>query len=576
MIDHVEKNIRAILFAVGIKNPPAFTSPPRSEMGDLALPCFDIAKKEGKNPVEMAKDIESNVKRQTSNVIDDVRAVGPFVNFFLNGQEVAKLVLPEIDGQFGTHFFGRGKKIMVEFAHPNTHKAFHIGHLRNIVTGESIVRLLENAGYTVIRVNYQGDVGMHIAKCLWGIISHQPSAISLEDLLHEYTSHSIHEKIAFLGEAYVAGSKAYEENEGAKTEIIELNKKIYARDPSIWDVYETTRAWSLAYFDSIYRRVGSHFDRLYFESEVYERGEELVRVFLEKGVFGKSDGAIIFPGNKYGAHDRVFITSQGFPVYEAKEMALGELQFSEHHPDQIIHVVSKEQSGYFEVVFKALEQVVPESKEKEKHLIYGWVHLKEEKMSSRTGHVVLGEWLLDEVKKKLEAHVALSDRAMDVATSERVTMAAVKYGFLKTGVGNDIEFDLEKSIRTSGDSGPYLLYIVARIRSIQRKAGGKYIQSESARIRIPPTLSAKEKKLILTIAQFGDITKRAAETLDPGAIAKYLFSLAQDFNTFYTACPVIQAEDEEVRLFRLQLIVAVETVMIRGLYLLGIEAVEEM
>ncbi len=570
------------LQTAGVTGPIELATPPSPIFGDFSFSCFGLSKERKQSPQQIAIDLTSTlVSLKASNpkkysFIGDIEGSsnaggitphGPYVNFLLNGAVIAQDILGGIEKsgkKYGTHKDGGKKKIMVEFAHPNTHKAFHIGHLRNIITGESIVRLLENAGYKVVRANYQGDVGMHIAKCLWGV-SH---------MMEEYESAkklSLSERAAFLGRAYAKGSQAFEESETAKGEIVEFNDKIYSNDRSIRSLYKTTRKWSLQYFDTIYKRVGSHFDRLYFESETYKQGIAIVQKFVETGVFRKSEGAIIYPGSEHGLHDRVFINSKGFPTYEAKDVALAALQFKEYKPERIIHVVAREQTEYFKVVFRAIEDTLPVSKGKEFHLSYGWVQLKEGKMSSRTGNVVLGEWLLDEAEKGVLETAKESAVKGNSSDTKKIALAAVKYGFLKTGVHNDIAFDIHDAVNLTGDSGPYLLYIVARINSILRKAKGIH-----AKIQVPTVIEPAEKQLLLKLAEYSDVAKRAAETLDPSQIAKYLFDLAQLFNTFYHACPVLQVEDETVKQFRLQLIRSVATVMTTGLGLLGIETVEEM
>lgn len=577
MIEKIKQQIEEALRKTGVKGKIELSKPPKAEMGDIAFGCFEIAKERGKNSAQVAKEIVENFRSLDSDLefkilnlklFDKIEAFGPYVNFFLNPQTLAEAVLKNIDNDVGKNDLGRGKKVMVEFAHPNTHKMFHIGHLRNITTGEAIVRILENAGYKVVRANYQGDVGMHIAKCLYAVFKYDKDGIDNQKQM------VLDARIRYLGEMYARGAREFEDSEKVRGEIAELNTKIYERDRSIKEVYETTRSWSLEYFDKIYKRVGSHFDRLYFESEVFERGKKIVKKGLKKKIFKESEGAVIFEGSKYeGLHDRVFINSKGYPTYEAKDLGLAELQFKEYSPQAIYHVVAREQSDYFKVMFKAQEFTLPKSKGRQHHLIYGWVSLKEGKMSSRTGQVVLGEWLLDEVKDRVRDKVKDDVNLNKDEVAERVAIAAVKYAFLKTGIANDIQFDMKESISTSGDSGPYLLYIVARIKSILKKAqetrNGLRVTSCGLRVTSP------EKKLLLQLAEFSEIAKRAAEEFDPSKIAQYLFDLAQGFNNFYHECPVIQAE-EETREFRVLLIQAVAVVMTRGLYLLGIETVEEM
>ncbi|HYE59740.1 MAG TPA: arginine--tRNA ligase [Candidatus Kapabacteria bacterium] len=567
MTEVVRKDIQKMLKKAGVTEVMEFTVPPKREMGDIAMPCFALAKAWKKSPADVAKELAEKCATVSSSTIQEVKAVGPYLNFFVNDIALATDVLKSIGKEkdkYGRHVDGKKKKVLVEFAQPNTHKAFHIGHLRNIVTGESIARIMQNSGYKVVRVNFQGDVGMHIAKCLWGIFA-------LRDEYEAIKEKTLDEQIAFLGKAYAHGAKAFEEDASAKEEIIGYNEKVYVKDPSIRDVYETTRAWSLSYFDRIYRRLGTGFDRLYFESEVFERGREIVKKFVQKGVFMESEGAVIFPGSQFGLHDRVFLNSKGFPTYEAKDVGLAEQHLKTFKPEKIIHVVAKEQIEYFKVVFKALESVFPQSTGKEYHLPYGWVQLKEGKMSSRTGNVILAEWLIQEVKQTIASIAAGNDIHDKEDVIEKVSLAAVKYGFLKTGVQNDIAFDLEESVSTSGDSGPYLLYIVARIKSILRKADVTKVPKKI----VVNTLAPSEKEVMLQLAGFPEVTRAAGVAYDPSLIAKYVFSLAQAFNTFYHDCPVLHA-DETTKQFRLQLIAAVEQVMINGLYLLGIETVEEM
>lgn len=238
-------------------------------------------------------------------------------------------------------------------------------------------------------------------------------------------------------------------------------------------MYEETRQWSLDYFANIYERVGSHFDRYYFEGEVYESGKQYVLEGVKKGIFVESEGAIIFPGKKYNLHNRVFVTGEGNATYEGKDVGLARLQFDEYHPGIIIHVVGPEQASYFQVLFKALELVFPETAGREFHLIYGWVKLKEGKMSSRTGNVILGEWLLDEAKKEitkiLDQTGSKYNKPQREEIAEKAAVAAVKYSFLRVATKQEIAFDLAESVSFEGDSGPYLQYTYARAKSVLRK-----------------------------------------------------------------------------------------------------------
>ncbi len=557
----LKKELSKIISKSGIKD---FTlvSPPNSTMGDFALPCFAIAKDEAKSPTDVAEDIADKIP--AGGLIKEIDPSGPYVNFFVDPVAAAKLVMKELSRKgFGAHKMGKGKKYLVEYACPNPMKAFHVGHLRNTISGESVCRLLENGGYNVVRVNYQGDVGMHIPKTLWGIEA-------LRDEFEAVISQPLDEQVKFLGKAYAHGATAYEKDEAAQEEIREINKKVYAHDESVTEVYGMAREWSLEYFHTIYTWLGARFDELYFESEVWERGLEIVKEFLKKGVFKESKGAVIFLGSEHGLHDRVFITSEGNPTYEAKDLALAERRFSKHRPDKIIHVVGKEQIEYFKVVFKALEQTLPESVGKEFHLPGGFLQTKGSKMSSRKGQVQLAEDLLYDI----EAHVMDVMKDHEVEDREevirKVALSAIKYAILKVGVSDDVMFDMKESVQLSGDSGPYLLYIVARIKSILKKA-----DSLPKKVVIPTEVTNEEKQLLLQLSGYMDVVKKATHSLDPSLIARFLFDLAQKFNTFYHACPVLEAEGN-VRSFRLSLIARVGHVMEHGLHLLSIDVVEQM
>lgn len=625
------------LALVGAK---AVGKPPR----DLALQVMEQFSKwknaceaEGQGQTSSHIDQTTTVPKDLEPLlrdIDHVEIAGPgFVNIFLSE---AKLIthLSQVlhrDERDTTRNPKTGKKrVMVEFAHPNTHKQFHIGHLRNITTGESIVRLLESQGVEVIRANYQGDVGLHIGKALYGIFllverkntgtskhrsiaSSKNEATTHEDTNYEVTVSwlqdnlkTVSERSEFLGIAYATGAGAYESDEAAKQEIEAINKLVYSRDSRIYPLYELTRQWSLDSFEAIYGRVGSHFDRYYFESQTYESGREAVLEGLKKGIFERSEGAVIFPGEKFKLHNRVFITSAGNPTYEAKDMGLGKLQFDEYQPDMIVHCVASEQIGYFQVIFEALAQLYPETRGKEHHLVYGWVRLKEGKMSSRSGNVVLGSWLLDETKKNIRLIMqnTVSDYKVNEQdeVAEKAAIAAVKYGFLKVSTAQDIAFDIKESININGDSGPYLLYTYARCRSVIRKAlniatsqfDASHLRThtipsnnedtknevsthEDANYKDMHDISVAERNILRHLVSFDDVIAHAACEYAPSYVCTYLYNLAGLFNTFYNVSPILEAPDGEKQVqFRLAITQAVATVLARGLYLLGIATVERM
>lgn len=505
-------------------------------------------------PHQLTSEIKQFLEKQRLDFIDKISVVNNFINISVKNEYFIKQlqqVLKEAK-DYGKNQTGKNKTIMVEYAHPNTHKAFHIGHLRNIINGQAIVRILEASGFKLIRANYQGDVGLHIAKCLWQIKKQKANLKTLKTL---------DKKTEFLSKAYVKGNKAYEEDEKAKKEILVINKQIYDKDPAIKPLWQKTRQWSLDYFERIYKRVDTYFDRYYFEGEVAQPGKEIVLKALKKGIFKKSKGAIIFPGSEHGLHDRVFITAEGNPTYEAKDMELGRLQFKKYHPDLVIHNVGPEQAGYFKVVFKALAQIFPFTKDKEYHLIYGWVRLKKGKMSSRLGNIVLGEWLLDEAKKRIK-----KDFSIDEKTAEIIAVGAVKYSFLKVHPPTEIAFDFDESISLEGNSGPYLQYTYARCQSVLKKA-----QSKPQTLKLSSYQPNTEELVILRhFYKFPEIVFQAGKEYSPNLIANFLYELSQKYNGFYNKHRVIGNN------FRLVLTAATAQIIKNGLDVLAIKVPAKM
>lgn len=525
------------------------------------------------SPRKFADEIVSKLSVDSSllAVVSKIEVAGPgFINFWLKTDVlVSNLIqIEEEKEKYGESDFYKGKRLVFEYAHPNTHKAFHIGHLRNITTGEALARLHEAVGARVVRANYQGDVGLHIAKAIWGIRN-----LGLKD------PGNITARAEYLGKAYSNGATKYEEDEKIKKEIHSINEKIYNKsDLETNKLYKETRQWSLDYFEIIYKRVYTKFDRYYFESEVADEGKKIALEALKDGILKKSEGAVIFEGSKYGLHDRVFITGKGVPTYEGKDLGLAKLQFSEYDPDLLIHTVGPEQTEYFKVVFKALEFIQPETKGREVHIPYGWVKLKEGKMSSRSGNVILGESILDEAKEKI---IKVYKTKPEVA--EQIAVGAVKYSFLKTGLAQDIAFDLKESISLEGNSGPYLQYTIARTNSVLLKALG--IRHKAIEKLVPSaySLMPEEYAVLRLLSRFGEIISIASKNYSPNILCNYLYELASKFNTLYNKHRILvdsgsrlTAHSSPTSEFRLLLTSATGQVLKNGLRLLGIDAPEKM
>lgn len=546
-----------------------------------------------KNPMELAQDVKDKIDEllksdnELSNSIQKIKVEKPgFINFYLSQKFFAdsiKVILKEKD-KFGRNKKLKGQKIMVEYTQPNPFKEFHIGHLMNNTIGEAISRIVEFSGAEVRRANYQGDVGLHVAKAIWGMREQIPEqrdpgsrAVDAGSvyLFSELEGRTLEEKIKFLGDAYALGSKEYEENEKARKQIDELNQKIYDKsDPEVMELYERGKEWSLSYFATIYNKLGTSFDFFFFESESGEFGMKIVKEFLKKGIFEESEGAIIFPGEKYGLHTRVFITSQDLPTYEAKELGLAKTKYEKYPYDISIVVTGNEINDYFKVIMKSMEFVFPDLQKKTRHVSHGMLRLPGGKMSSRTGDIVSALSFIEEIKKRVLEKIEMSDRTFSPkekdAIAEEVAVGALKFFILKNSPGHDIIFDFEKALSLEGDSGPYLQYSYTRASSVLEKAKNEGIQFGEVR----PLQDWETIELEHLLYRFPEVIERALYGYEPQHIVTYLLELAQSFNSFYAKVQIV--DDTKDSSYKVALTQAFATVMKNGLHLLGIKTPEKM
>lgn len=498
--------------------------------GDYSTNAALIAAKTlKKSPPEIAQGLVESLEG-TIEGVQKIEAVGGFVNFLLSNECVLEVVQEATHKTWGNNDLYVGKKIMVEYTDPNPFKEFHIGHLMSNAIGESIARLLEAGGAKVIRANYQGDVGPHVAKAIWG---------------------KMQSPDAEWGAAYVLGAAAYEEH---KEEIDAINKKVYEKsDSEVSTLYDAGRKESLERFEGIYKTLGTTFDQYFFESVTGVRGLEIVQKHPE--VFEKSEGATVF----HGSHTRVFVNSQGLPTYEAKDLGLAEIKKETADFDTSITITASEQSDYFKVILEALARIHPEWEGQFKHISHGMMRFAKEKMSSRLGNVITGESLLAELT------VAARGR-------EDVAVAAVKYTVLKSGTGRDIVFDPEKSLSLEGDSGPYVQYALVRSRSLLRKAAQATVEKASPEADLPAFAAAQS--LARVLVHFPDAVSRAGRELEPHYVTTYITELASAFNSWYAQGKVLN--DEQISDYHLDLVKGVENTLARGLSILGIPTPEEM
>ncbi|OGI65783.1 arginine--tRNA ligase [Candidatus Nomurabacteria bacterium RIFCSPLOWO2_01_FULL_39_18] len=589
MQEKIKKLIEGALKNLGIEEIDFVVEHPEDLInGDYSTNVAMVCAKNFKqNPKELAEKIVGTLRQAQGEFpeIQEIQVAGAgFINFFLS----PKFFHGSIEEILNNEDFARNrtlqnKKIMVEYTDPNPFKPFHIGHLMTNAIGESIARILESSGADVSRANYQGDIGLHVAKAIWGL---QKRGLPNPDL-------STAEKANYIGECYSLGAGEYgpirlgdEEKESpVKVEIDEINKKIYDRtDAKINKIYEWGFKVTMEAFEDLYRILGTKFDFYFLESEVAQIGENIVRDNVGK-VFKESDGAIIFKGEEHDPklHTRVFITSTGLPTYETKELGLAEKKFR-MNPNMNLSLVitANEQADYMRVVAKALSLIHLEYTDKMRHITHGMMRLARGataeglasgKMSSRKGNVVTGESLLRDTIALVSEKV--KDREWDEEKkkkiSEQVGVSAIKYSILKQSTGGDIAFDFEKSISFEGDSGPYLQYSYARANSVIEKARGENILPDP-HLQAGNNVVFEVEKLLY---RFPEIVSRSAAEYEPHYIANYLIELARAFNSFYGNTVIVDKEDKTSP-YKVALTFAFTFVMKKGLHLLGIEAPEKM
>ncbi|MEA3322607.1 MAG: arginine--tRNA ligase [Patescibacteria group bacterium] len=520
--------------------------------------AFLLAKKLKKTPFDVAQELGGVLTSENLENITDVVAVQPgYINFTCDRstrtQEIKNII--KVGDEYGKNDSLHGQKITVEYTQPNPFKPFHIGHLMSNTIGESLSRIIEFSGADVVRANYQGDVGPHVAKALWG----------LKKLGYEPTD------VDKIGEAYAYGHAAAEDDEEIKKEIDVINVAIYNEsDPELMKIYNIGRTKTLERFEELYDILGTKFDRYYFESETWKKGEEIVRVHLGD-IFEESEGAIIFDGEKYGLHKRVFITTQGLPTYEAKELGLAFLKKEKDPSDVYVVTTAVEQDEYFKVVTKALELIDESFVGKLKHISHGMMQLSSGKMSSRKGNVITGESLIADAQSV--AAEKMSDRASgDVAenTINEIAVAGLKFSILKQRVGKNIVYNADTALSFDGDSGPYIQYTYARCQSVIAKAQKHNMQPAF-------THTCEESILIEKIlTQFEEVIEYANGEYAPHHIANYLLELVHAYNSYYANNVIVNMEEQDISEYRVALTIATAQVIKNGMTLLGINVPEKM
>jgi arginyl-tRNA synthetase len=526
--------------------------------------------------VEMAESIAAELWKpgnQPPAGFERIEAVKGYINLyfstFLFANQVIQTVFDEgLD--FGTNA-KLNQRVMVEFSQPNTHKAFHVGHLRNVILGHAVCNILTAGGNEVIRANYIGDIGLHVIKWLWNYLTYHKGEQPGED------------RYRWMTDLYSEADRRFNDDPEVEPQVRALFARWEAHDPELVEMWQRTRQWSLEGFDQIYKTLGVHFDHFYYESEVEEPGKEFVERMIKMGIARdeRPDGAVIVPlddlvGTKEKYRVLVILRSDGTSLYSTKDLPLAVKKFEMFNLDRSIYVIDVRQSLYMQQIYKTLELMGYEFAKKCYHLAYEIVNLPGNvTMSSRDGTVVLLEDLINEATSRAlkivkEKNPELSMESQQ-SVARTVALGAIKYSMLSRDNTKIVTFDWETALTFEGQAAPYIQYAYVRANSILRKAGNTLPEAN----KIELELSNQEIQLIDLISRFANEVQRAAAEYKPMLIANYSFTLAQAFNDFYNACPVLSAE-EPARSFRLRLTAAARQAIKNSLSLLGIDAPEVM
>ena len=531
-------------------------SRPDSRFGDFASNvAMQLAGSLNKNPKELAEQISAEIL--TNSSIFEATVAGPgFLNIRLADNAIVDLLKSSTKIQQTL----KDKVVVAEYSDPNPFKVLHAGHLYTSIVGDVVANVLQAAGANVHRVNFGGDVGLHVGKTMWAIL--QELGGEHPDKLQSVDKES---RLEWLSTRYVEGNEAYETNEDAKQSIIVLNKKVYelhtAKDheSTFGQIYWTCRTWSYEGFDKLYEQLQIQpFEKYMPESEVTPLGIEIVNKGLQDNIFEKSDGAVVFKGEEFGLHTRVFMNSNGLPTYEAKDLGLAATKWQDYKFDQSFIITANDIEQYMKVVMKVLSNFYPEATERTTHLTHGVIKLPGGvKMSSRKGNILRAVDILEAASSANQEQSGKDDKS--------VVLGAVKYAFLKQRIGSDIIYDPAESVSVAGNSGPYLQYAYARASSILQKATQK---AES-----PTDFTDHERTLALKVSEFPEVISVVLYELMPHHICTYLYELTQVFNRFYENEKVIGSDREAQKVGLLK---TYAEVLKTGLELLGIQAPESM
>ena len=559
---------------------PYLSEAPNLHLGHVAFSCFPLAKRLRKAPTQIAEDLAQ--KMLSDKVLARAKATGPYLNLFLRAEAVGELVLDPINrGEYLAETLlepspgEERERWMIEYSQPNTHKTLHVGHMRNMCLGNALVRMARYAGHEVVAATYPGDVGTHVAKCLWYLEHSGEEAPS-----PEYRG-------AWLGEVYVRANQLLEKERGTPKEeqnraaLSAILRELHAQSGPHFEQWRRTRQWSIQLMEELYNWADVSFDHWFWESEVDAPSVQWMCELHQQGVLVKDQGAIGMDLSADKLGFCLLVKSDGTGLYATKDLQLAKIKFEKFGIKRNIYVVDNRQSHHFRQVFKVLEKIGFKQAQRCEHLPYEVVELSEGAMGSREGNIVPAMKLItrmEETIKRKYLQKYLDDPASDWSakdveeTARMIAGGAIKYGMVRVDNQRKIVFDMEEWLRPDGESGPYLQYVHARISSLCRTQKTAF----DSPVNWEVLKTESETALLLKIVRFREVLAGSVQHLQTMHLCTYLYELGKLFNAFYANCPIAKAPDKALRDARLSLARATGAVMRQGLEILGIPAPERM
>ncbi|MDB5122325.1 MAG: arginine--tRNA ligase [Mucilaginibacter sp.] len=553
--------------------------------GQVTIVTFPFTRFSKKSPEQTGNDIGIYLQNELKEV-SGFNVIKGFLNISLTDAYWLNKLDTEILPNDFALFKPNGKKVMVEYSSPNTNKPLHLGHVRNNLLGFSVAEILAAAGYEVIKTNLVNDRGIHICKSMlaWQKFGNdetpETSGLKGDHLVGKYYVLFDREYKKQIDELKQIGQTEDEAKKNAPLikEAQEMLQQWEAGNKDVISLWQTMNSWVYAGFADTYKNLGVGFDKFYYESNTYILGKDIIDEGLEKGVFFKKpDNSVWIDLTDEGLDEKLVLRSDGTSVYMTQDLGTAQLKYNDFHMDSSIYVVGNEQDYHFKVLFLILQKLGKTWAKGLFHLSYGMVDLPSGKMKSREGTVVDADDLMAEMEQTAKLQTEAMGKVEDFGADEKqqlyhiIGMGALKYFLLKVDPKKRLLFDPNESVDFQGHTGPFIQYTHARIRSVLNKAG----YSNTGKVGIE-TLSGIERDLIVSLSQFPDIIQVAAAGFSPAIIANYLFELAKAYNKFYHEKSILQAEDEVLKQFRLQLSDASGKVIKKGMGLLGIEVPERM